>query len=275
VFDNGLGAVKYSGFVYAVIEADFDALEIIGKLRDEVKQLPSNWVAEQDDPKPLESQWADLSWLINVIVQSTAAKAIEPAVLDAVTSAFGNAANEYQRTLAVTAGGPADLNTLIERAIFTDKALARLTEASARLRTLGSGRACLSPGAAPPRRCVEPGSSSETLRGVDPALSHRRLALEHLQLALELRDRPGDLGPAAILDGPAVVGHAGDRAVPLRLQRLEASFEFGDGGHGLEASFRHRPSRHRDRHLEKAEVYKAALLPCIQGPLTRRAGGLG
>jgi signal transduction histidine kinase len=122
-------AVSFISSAHAVIEADFDALEIIGKLRDEVKQLPSNWVAEQDAPKPMEPQWADLSWLINVIVQSTAAKAIEPAVLEAVTSAFGNAANEYQRTRAVTAGGPADLNTLIERAIFMDKALAGLAEA--------------------------------------------------------------------------------------------------------------------------------------------------
>jgi signal transduction histidine kinase len=122
-------AVSFISSAHAVIEADFDALEIIGKLRDEVKQLPSKWVAEQDAPNPLQPQWADLSWLINVIVQSTAAKAIEPAVLEAVTSAFGNAANEYQRTEAVIAGGPADLNTLIERAIFTDKALAGLAEA--------------------------------------------------------------------------------------------------------------------------------------------------
>src|SRR5918994_2788736 len=122
-------AVSFISSAHAVIEADFDALEIIGKLRDEVKQLPSKWVAEQDAANPLQPQWADLSWLINVIVASTAEKAIEPAVLEAVTSAFGNAANEYQRTEAVIAGGPADLNTLIERAIFTDKALAGLAEA--------------------------------------------------------------------------------------------------------------------------------------------------
>jgi signal transduction histidine kinase len=121
-------AVSFISSAHAVIEADFDAVELIGALRDEVKQLPSNWVAERDNPNPLQPLWTDLSRLIDVIVQSRAVQAIEPAVLEAVTSAFGNAANEYQRTQAVTAGGPADLNTLIERAIFTDKALANLAE---------------------------------------------------------------------------------------------------------------------------------------------------
>jgi hypothetical protein len=40
---------------------------------------------------------------------------------------------------------------------------------------------------------------SETFRGVNPDLPHRRRAPEHLKLALELGDRPGDLGGAAIL----------------------------------------------------------------------------
>jgi signal transduction histidine kinase/HAMP domain-containing protein len=122
-------AVSFISSAHAVIEADFDAVELIRALRDEVKQLPSNWVAEQDDPNPLQPQWADLTWLIKVIAESRAAQTIEPAVLEAVTSAFGNAANEYERTKAVIAGSPADLNTLIERAIFMDKALAGLAEA--------------------------------------------------------------------------------------------------------------------------------------------------
>jgi signal transduction histidine kinase len=122
-------AVSFISSAHSVIEADFDAVELIGALREEVKQLPSKWVAEQDNPDPLRPQWTDLSGLINVIVQSPAVQAIEPAVLETVRSTFDNAATEYQRTQAVTASGPADLNTLIERAIFTDKALANLAEA--------------------------------------------------------------------------------------------------------------------------------------------------
>jgi signal transduction histidine kinase len=122
-------AVSFISSAHAVIEADLNAVELIGTLRAEVKQLPSNWVAEQDDPDPLQPEWGRLTLLINVIVQSSAAQAIEPAVLEPVTSAFGDAANEYQRTQAVATGGAADLNTLIERAIFMDKALAGLAEA--------------------------------------------------------------------------------------------------------------------------------------------------
>ena len=45
-------AVSFISSAHAVIEADFDAVEIIGALRDEVKQLPSGWVAEQSKPEP-------------------------------------------------------------------------------------------------------------------------------------------------------------------------------------------------------------------------------
>jgi hypothetical protein len=37
---------------------------------------------------------------------------------------------------------------------------------------------------------------------VDPDLPNRRSALQRLQLALEVGDRAGDLGGAAVLDRP-------------------------------------------------------------------------
>jgi pimeloyl-ACP methyl ester carboxylesterase len=73
--------------------------------------------------------------------------------------------------------------------------------------------------------------SSETFRGVDPDVAHRRAALEGLQFALKLGDRAGDLGRAAVLDRSAIVGDARDRAVPLRLQNLEARFQLGNCCH--------------------------------------------
>ena len=72
---------------------------------------------------------------------------------------------------------------------------------------------------------------AQTLRGVDPDLSRRRFPLERLELALELGDRSGDLGRAAVLDRAAAVGHARDRAVALRLERLEARLHLGDRRH--------------------------------------------
>jgi signal transduction histidine kinase len=127
-------AVSFISSAHAVIEADFDAVEIIGALRDEVKQLPSNWVAERSspatDPQPLRASWSELASLIDVIKASKAAQEIEPSVLDAVMRAFREAAEEYAQTQAVAVGGGStDLNGLIERAIFTDRALVALAEA--------------------------------------------------------------------------------------------------------------------------------------------------
>ena len=59
-------------------------------------------------------------------------------------------------------------------------------------------------------------------------LADRRLALQRLQLLLQLSDRSGDLGRAAVLDRAAAVGHARDRAVALRLERLEARLHLRD-----------------------------------------------
>jgi len=125
-------AVTFISSAHAVIEADFDAIERIGALRDEAKQLPSNWVAEQSRESgapPLSAAWNELASLIGVIQTSRAAQEIEPSVLNAVVQAFGKAAEEYRRTEAVAASGSADLNGLIERAIFTDRALVVLADA--------------------------------------------------------------------------------------------------------------------------------------------------
>jgi hypothetical protein len=70
---------------------------------------------------------------------------------------------------------------------------------------------------------------SETFRGVGPDLPDGRGSLQRLQLALEVGDRPGDLGRAAVLDRPTIIGRARDGAVALRLQRLEAGLQVGDG----------------------------------------------
>jgi signal transduction histidine kinase/HAMP domain-containing protein len=77
----------------------------------------------------MRPHWEQLTPLIDTIARSSAAQAIEPAVHEAVTAAFGTATKEYEQTQAVATGGPTDLNTLIERAIFMDRALAGLAEA--------------------------------------------------------------------------------------------------------------------------------------------------
>ena len=126
-------AVAFISSAHAVIEADFNAVDIVGKLRDEVKQLPSGWVAEQRKPgtdsPPMPALWSRLATQIDVVEGSAAARELEPSTLDAVSQAFEKAGEQYRQTTAVAANGSTDLNGLIERAIFTDKALAALTEA--------------------------------------------------------------------------------------------------------------------------------------------------
>jgi outer membrane murein-binding lipoprotein Lpp len=79
-------AVSFISSAHEVIEADFDAVEIIGKLRDEVKQLPSGWVAEQSMPESanqaLDASRSRLTSLIDFIKASKAAQEIEPTVLE-------------------------------------------------------------------------------------------------------------------------------------------------------------------------------------------------
>ena len=126
-------AVSFISSAQDVIEADFNAVDIIGKLRDEVKQLPSGWVAEQrktgTEAPPMPALWSKLAAQIDPIKGSAAAHELEPGTLDAVSKAFDKASEQYRETTAVAASGSTDLNGLIERAIFTDKALVALTEA--------------------------------------------------------------------------------------------------------------------------------------------------
>jgi signal transduction histidine kinase len=123
-------AVSFISSAHEVIEADFDAIEIIGTLRNEVKQLPSGWVAEQREPEnqALPASWNELTSLIDFIQASTAAQEIEPRVVAAVVAAYEEATDEWTQTEAVLAARFTDLNGLIERAIFTDKALVALAE---------------------------------------------------------------------------------------------------------------------------------------------------
>jgi adenylate cyclase len=122
-------AVTFIGAAHTVIETDLDALELVGVLRSEVKQLPSRYVSAQEADDPIAPRWQELTSLIGGINASSAVRSIEPAVLDAVKDAFTLATDEYQATAAIAARGPADLDTLIERAIFMDRALADLAGA--------------------------------------------------------------------------------------------------------------------------------------------------
>ena len=124
--------MTFIGSAHGVIEADFTAVELVGALREEVKRLPSRYVTAPGDAAadadPFRILWDRLTAQGDHIKASSAGLPIEPGILEAVTRAFDAAAEEYRETEAV-ASGAADLDTLIERAVFVDRALASLAEA--------------------------------------------------------------------------------------------------------------------------------------------------
>ncbi|MDH3580465.1 MAG: PAS-domain containing protein [Hyphomicrobiales bacterium] len=126
-------AVTFISSAHTVIEADFVAAEFVARLRKDVKQLPSRYVTARaktdNEAAPLRPQWVELTSLIDVIAASSAARAIEPGVLDAVMQAFGEADEEYEQTETIVGSGLTDMDTLLERAILIDKALGALSTA--------------------------------------------------------------------------------------------------------------------------------------------------
>jgi signal transduction histidine kinase len=126
-------AVRFIGSAHTAIEADFVAAELVSKLRLEVKKLPSGAVIEQvrteTDRQARRGTWDELSRLIRLINDSIAIQKINPQALKVLNSSFDQAREEYEKAEDLAANRPADLNHIIERAIFSDRALVNLEEA--------------------------------------------------------------------------------------------------------------------------------------------------
>jgi len=119
-------AVTFISSAHKVIEADFVATELVATMRAEVKQLPARYVTEggsDSDETPLGQDWEKLTAEIDLIADSDAIRSIDPAILQAVTHAYDTALDEYRQTETIIADDAVDMDTLIERAIFIDKAL--------------------------------------------------------------------------------------------------------------------------------------------------------
>jgi len=119
-------AVTFISSAHKVIEADFVATELVATMRAEVKQLPARYVTEggsDSDETPLRQDWEKLTAEIDLIAESDAIRSIDPAILQAVTHAYDTALDEYRQTETIIADDAVDMDTLIERAIFIDKAL--------------------------------------------------------------------------------------------------------------------------------------------------------
>ncbi len=126
-------AVTFISSAHSVIEDDFVATELVGTLRKEVKQLPSRYVdsraIDKSGPVSIRPRWNELTARIAAIVASDATRAIEPATLAAMVNGLEKVSEEYELAEAAFASGQTDLDTLLERAIFIDKALKGLSGA--------------------------------------------------------------------------------------------------------------------------------------------------
>ena len=120
-------AVDFISSAHKVIEADFLSIELIDSMQKEAKNLPSQYITTQTETKntnpSLRPQWPELASLVDDIVTSSATGLIEPQILNDIENAFSNAAEEYAKTEIVFANDQNDIDTLIERAIFINKAL--------------------------------------------------------------------------------------------------------------------------------------------------------
>ena len=124
-------AVTFISMAHTVIEDDFIAAELVGVLRKEVKTLPSRYVSEQTSAdgtsNPLRQKWNELKHRINAIAASGAVNSVKPGTMIAVVNAYNKVSEEYTQTEAVLGDRQTDLDTLLERAIFIDKALSSLS----------------------------------------------------------------------------------------------------------------------------------------------------
>ncbi len=126
-------AASFIGSAHEAIEADFDALDLVGKLRQEVRKLPSGAVAEQvrptDSRRARQELWEGADRAVRVVTSTSAAREIDPQRLQALDAALNQARQGYHRSeeLAERAGG--DINGLIEGVIYAERALVALQEA--------------------------------------------------------------------------------------------------------------------------------------------------
>ncbi len=127
------GAASFIASAHEAIEADFGALDLVSKLRQEIRRLPSGAVAEQarssESRRARQELWGKVDRSVGAVTSAKAAREIDPQRLFSLGAAHDSARQGYNRSeeLAERAGG--DVNGLIEGAIHADRALLALEEA--------------------------------------------------------------------------------------------------------------------------------------------------
>lgn len=122
-------SVDFIGSSHSLIEADLAAVEVVTKLRGEVKKLPSSYDRSSNRIGRLRPLWEELSGLIHIIGTPNEVSEVQPDAFAAVKQTFDGVTREYRKAEDVGSSDDADLNTLLEQAILTDRALVSLADA--------------------------------------------------------------------------------------------------------------------------------------------------
>ena len=122
-------ATQFIGSAQTVIETDFEAADLLRDLRQNVKRVPSAYDVSDSGVADLEPLWRQIVQRLHFIQGSSASEAVDPGVLQAVERAFARSNEELEQTIELVKSDSADLDALIERAIFADRALQGLAVA--------------------------------------------------------------------------------------------------------------------------------------------------
>jgi signal transduction histidine kinase len=123
-------AASFIASAHEAIEADFDALDLVGKLRQEVRKLPSGAVAGQatslDSRSTRQELWDRLDRAVGAVTSASAAREVDPQQFQALRAALDQARKDYARSEELATLAKGDINSLIQGAIYADRALLAL-----------------------------------------------------------------------------------------------------------------------------------------------------
>ncbi|MFD0462528.1 hypothetical protein ACFQY9_12310 [Microvirga aerilata] len=123
-------AASFIASAHEAIEADFDALDLVGKLRQEVRKLPSGAVAGQatslDSRSTRQELWDRLDRAVGAVTNASAAREVDPQQFQALRAALDQARKDYARSEELATLAKGDINSLIQGAIYADRALLAL-----------------------------------------------------------------------------------------------------------------------------------------------------
>jgi len=128
-------AVTFIASAHRAIEADFGALDLTAKLRQEIRKLPSGAVGGQgpasEGRKIRQDLWDSLERAVGDIAGATATRKVDQRQQLALQAALEQVWQGHVRSEQIVSRADGDVNSLIEGSIYADRALIGLEAALA------------------------------------------------------------------------------------------------------------------------------------------------